>query len=76
MKKDYGDQISLKGNVNCATTLSFGSVDDTVNETRYCLEVAKGKTGYICSSSNSIPSSVKPENYKAMIETIEKYGKY
>ncbi len=76
MKDSYGDSITLKGNVNCATTLTYGTVDDVVEETKYCLSVAKGKTGYICSSSNSIHSSVKPENYKAMLETIEEFGRY
>jgi len=76
MKKNYGDVISLKGNVNCATTLVSGSVDDVVSETKHCLRVAKGKTGYIASSSNSIHSSVKPENYRVMLEVIFEQGRY
>jgi uroporphyrinogen decarboxylase len=76
IKDTYGSRIAIKGNVNCATTLVFGTVDETVAETKHCLKVAKGTTGYICSSSNSIHSSVNPANYKAMLETIEEYGKY
>ena len=76
IKDNYGERIAIKGNVNCATTLVFGTVDDTVAETKHCIDVAKGKTGYICSSSNSIHSSVNPANYKAMIEVIKEYGKY
>jgi uroporphyrinogen decarboxylase len=76
MKEHYGDKIALKGNVNCATTLVYGSVDDTVAETKKCLETGMPGGGYICSSSNTIHSSVKPGNYKAMLETIYEYGKY
>ncbi|MDR1252638.1 MAG: hypothetical protein LBK62_10825 [Treponema sp.] len=76
IKDTYGSRIAIKGNVNCATTLVFGSVDETVAETRHCLDIAKGTTGYVCSSSNSIHSSVKPENYKAMLEVIDEYGVY
>jgi uroporphyrinogen decarboxylase len=32
--------------------------------------------GYILSSSNSIHSAVKPENYLAMVDTVKKYGVY
>jgi uroporphyrinogen decarboxylase len=76
IKDTYGSRIAIKGNVNCATTLVFGSVDETVAETKHCLDIAKGTTGYICSSSNSIHSSVIPANYKAMIEVIDEYGRY
>jgi uroporphyrinogen decarboxylase len=76
MKSNYGDKIALKGNVNCATTLVYGSTDDTIAETRRCLDIGMPGGGYIISSSNTIHSSVKPENFKAMLETVEEYGRY
>jgi len=76
VKAKYGRDFAIKGNVNCATTLVTGSVDDTASETRRCLEIGMPGGGYIISSSNTIHSSVKPENYKAMLETIFEYGKY
>jgi uroporphyrinogen decarboxylase len=72
----YGDKICIKGNVDCSTTLSFKSIDETIKETRNCLEIAMSGGGYILSSSNSIHSAVKPENYKAMIDTVKEYGRY
>ena len=75
-KNTFSDRIALKGNVNCATTLVSGSVDDVVAETKRCLEIGMPGGGYVISSSNSIHSSVKPENYRAMLETIDKYGVY
>ena len=76
MKNTYGDKIAFKGNVNCATTLVHGSIDDTVAETRRCLEIGMPGGGYVISSSNSIHSSVNPDNYRAMLETIDQYGTY
>ena len=75
-KKNYGGRLCLKGNVDCAQTLTFGSVDDTVQETKSCLHTGMPGFGYICSSSNSLHSKVKPENYQAMIDTIHTYGVY
>jgi len=76
IKQKYGDRIALKGNVDCAQTLTFKSVEETIAETRNCLRIAAPGGGYFLSSSNSIHSAVKPENYLAMIETLKKYGNY
>ena len=76
IKKRYGDRVCIKGNVDCAHTLTFGSVSDVVSEVKECMRVAKPGYGYICSSSNSIHSAVKPESYAAMLAAIKEYGKY
>lgn len=76
IKNKYGKRIAIKGNVDCAHTLTFKSVEETVAETRKCLSMAGPGSGYIISSSNTIHSKVKPENYKAMLETVKKYGAY
>jgi uroporphyrinogen decarboxylase len=76
VKSDYGDRICLKGNVDCSTTLSFKSVDEVIEETKKCLEIGMPGGGFILSSSNSIHSAVKPENYKAMLATLKEFGAY
>ncbi len=76
IKEKYGSRIAIKGNVDCAKTLTFGSVEDTIEETKHCLEIGMEGGGYILSSSNSIHSGVKPENYIAMLNTNNKFGKY
>lgn len=76
VKSEYGKKICIKGNVDCSKTLSFKSVNETIEETKKCLEIGMPGGGYILSSSNSIHSAVKPENYKAMLETLQKYGIY
>jgi uroporphyrinogen decarboxylase len=76
MKKDYGDKFAMKGNVDCANTLTFGSIEDVVNETKGIIRKAAEGGGLILSSSNSIHSKVKPCNYLAMLNTIKVYGTY
>ncbi|GHU63275.1 uroporphyrinogen III decarboxylase [Clostridia bacterium] len=76
MKEHYGKKIALKGNVNCATTLVSGTIEETIAETKKCLEIGMPGGGYVCSSSNSIHSSINPANFKAMLDTIEVFGTY
>lgn len=76
MKQKYGHSVCLKGNVSCSGVLTFGTVEETIAETKRCLADGMGIGGYICSSSNSILSSVRPENYRAMLDTIRNFGVY
>jgi uroporphyrinogen decarboxylase len=76
VKNKYGNKVAIKGNVDCANTLSFGTVEQVINETKACIRDGAPGYGYILSSSNSIHSAVKPENYSAMLDTLNKYGHY
>jgi uroporphyrinogen decarboxylase len=76
IKEKYGERVALKGNVDCSHTLTFGSVEETIEEAKKCIKIAAPGGGYIFSSSNSIHSSVKPENYLAMLDTLKQYGTY
>ena len=76
VKEKYGQRIALKGNVDCVQILSFGTVEDVIGETKEALRKGAPGGGYILSSSNSIHSGVKPENYQAMLRTLEEYGRY
>ena len=75
MLKEF-KEFALKGNVDCAHTLSFATKEEVIEETKQCLRDGAPGGGYILSSSNSIHSSVKPENYLAMLETHKEYGNY
>ena len=76
VKQKYGDKLCLMGNVNCATTLSFATVDEVRQETKEVIRKSGFGGGLIISSSNSIHSAVKPENYLEMVRTIREYGQY
>jgi len=76
IKRDHGERIAIKGNVDCAHTLTFGSVEDVVRETKDVIRKAGPGGGLILSSSNSIHSKVQPGNYLAMWNTLRTYGTY
>ena len=75
-KAKYGKKICLMGNVNCGSTLSWGTIEEVRQEVKDCIRKAGYGGGYICASSNSIHSGVKPENYVAMVKAIREYGRY
>jgi uroporphyrinogen decarboxylase len=76
MKKNHGHRVALKGNVDCAHTLTFGTEAQVVEETKSVIRKAGYGGGLIVSSSNSIHSKVKPGNYLAMWNAVRMYGKY
>ena len=76
VKDKYGDRVALKGNVDCAQTLSYATADEVIEETKEVIRKGGPGGGFILSSSNSIHASVKPENYLAMLDTLKKYGSY
>ncbi|HEX9117156.1 MAG TPA: uroporphyrinogen decarboxylase family protein, partial [Anaerolineae bacterium] len=76
VKAKFGHRVALKGNVDCAQTLTFGSSQDVIAETICALRKGAPGGGFILSSSNSIHSAVKPDNYMAMLRTLERYGAY
>jgi uroporphyrinogen decarboxylase len=76
VKTKYGDQVALKGNVDCAQLMTFGTPDEVVESTKEVLRKGMPNGGFILSSSNSIHSAVKPENYIAMLKTLRECGRY
>lgn len=76
IKERYGDRVALVGNIDCGYLLCQASVEEVCKVTRQTIETAKPRGGFCLSSSNSIHSSVRPENYLAMRETLRECGKY
>jgi len=76
VKAKYGDRVALKGNVDCAHLLSFGTEEEVQKATKLALKQGMPGGGFILSSSNSIHSAVKPENYAVMVQTVKDYGSY
>lgn len=76
LKKRFGERICLKGNINCEKSLVSGTEEEVRLEVKGCIEQAGRGGGYILSSSNTIHSGVKPENYRVMLESLRRYGRY
>ncbi len=76
VKAKYGDRVALKGNVDCADLMTFGTPEEVVEATKVALSQGMPGGGFILSSSNSIHSAVKPENYAAMLGALKEFGRY
>lgn len=76
VKAKYGDRVAVIGNIDCGALLSWGTKDDVRQAVKECIRIASPGGGHILASSNSIHSSVKPENYLTMIETAREFGNY
>ena len=74
-KEILGDHACLSGNVpvSLLCTASPSEVDE------YCRKLilaCKKDGGFILTSSTTGYGEIKPENVKAMIDSVEKYGRY
>ena len=68
LKTEYGDRITLIGNLDCGNTLSFSSPDEVRAHVTECLEAGQGNGGHILCASNAITASVPLANYLAVID--------
>lgn len=75
-KKQYGDRICVIGNIDLGYTLTMGTPEEVDAEVRDRIQRLAPGGGYMVSSSNSIPEYVPVENFRAMLESTRKYGKY
>lgn len=73
--KRYPGRISVMGNID-VDLLSRGSAAEVVRATKQSLAAVSPAGAHILSSGNSISSSVKPENFMAMVKTVKKFGRY
>lgn len=76
LKRDYGDRLTLIGNVDCSTVLVNGPIEAVKEQTRSVIETAAPGGGFLLSTSNSVHPGVKPEYYLAMLEAAREYGSY
>jgi len=76
LKKDFGDQLVFHGSVDTQYYLPRGSVNEVIEETKYCIDTLGKNGGLILGPSHFIQSDVPPENVAAMYKTAREYGKY
>jgi uroporphyrinogen decarboxylase len=75
VKKEFGDKICLAGNVSNEMLQNAQPQDIETRVKELLREIAPGG-GYLLSAGNSVPAWAKYENYKAMIDTGLKFGRY
>lgn len=75
LKDIFGDRVCFNGSVDSQGVLVFGSPEDIVRETERVISILSPGGGHILSSSNSVYSGVRPENFLSMLETGKRYGR-
>ena len=77
IKKRYGKNLVLVGNVDGAYVLPLGSPRDVEEEVKRCIrEGAPGGGYFLDTGSGEVTSDIPVENALAMFEAIRKYGSY
>lgn len=75
LKREYGAQVCLMGNIDCRYLLPCGTPEEVEEATRYALAVGAPGGGFILSSAAGVISADWPvENIEAMYLAAENYG--
>ena len=75
LKAAYGDRVTLYGNIDCGTLLSFSSPDEVRRQTLDCIDAGWGDGGHILCVNNAITASVPLQNYLALVNAYrERFG--
>ncbi|MBN1874670.1 MAG: hypothetical protein JXA33_10605 [Anaerolineae bacterium] len=75
VKRRYGDQVCLIGNVNCGL-MDTGTVEAVQASARYALRHGMPGGGYIFSTSNCIYTGMRLSRYDVILDVWRKEGVY
>jgi hypothetical protein len=76
LKKRYGRNLILVGNVDCSQVLPLGTPAEVVKATRECIRAASRGGGHFIGSSSEIIPSTPLENILAFYRACRHYGRY
>jgi len=76
MKAQYGDDLTLIGNVDATILLPHGTAEEIREQVLECLRIGAPGGGFILTSDHSIHEGVKNVNAKIMFEIARKYRRY
>lgn len=76
VKKQFGNHFCLKGNVNTFETLAKGSQRAVKEEAKKVIDDAGEGGGLILATGDQVAGDTPEENFVALIETAQQYGRY
>lgn len=76
LKKTFGGRLAFHGCISTAGVLSFGTVEQVVEECRQTLETMMPGGGYCFAPTHAIQDNTPTENVVAMYETGHRLGRY
>jgi uroporphyrinogen decarboxylase len=76
VKERYGNKLCLIGNLDLAGPLVRGTPQEVEEEVKWRMRDIAPGGGYCLGSGNAVTYYVPFDNYKAMMQAGEKYGRY
>jgi uroporphyrinogen decarboxylase len=76
VKRLYGKQIALMGNLHTTNVMLFGSVQDVENAARQAIDDAGQDGGFILSTGDQCGRDTPDENIFKLVEVAKTYGGY
>jgi uroporphyrinogen decarboxylase len=76
LKERYGGRIAFCGAIDTHRILPEGTPEEVQGEVRRVIDTLGPGGGYLLSSVHSIMNDVPAENVLAMVDAVEKYGRY
>ncbi|HEX2952238.1 MAG TPA: uroporphyrinogen decarboxylase family protein, partial [Armatimonadota bacterium] len=76
IKRLYGRNLTLKGNLHTTDMMLRGSVDDVIAASKQAIDDAATGGRFILSTGDQCGRDTPDENLQAMIATARTYGRY
>ncbi|MCK9413293.1 MAG: hypothetical protein M0Q53_13400 [Prolixibacteraceae bacterium] len=77
LKRDFGDVLTFwGGGVDTQSTLNNGTPQQVADEVKQIIDILAPGGGFVFSPIHNIQEDVPPENFWAMWDTLQQYGKY
>jgi len=77
LKKDFGKDITFwGGGIDTQITLNTGSAQEVRDKVKEIIDIMAPGGGFVFTPVHNIQDDVSPENFWAMWETLQEYGKY
>ena len=76
VKEKYGDRLCLIGNIDCASLLSYAQPQEVYDAVKQTIRDAAPGGGFILTSSNTLTTTTRKENYQAMLDALKDWGNY
>jgi len=76
LKRQYGDKLTLKGNLHTTNVMLRGTPEDVIAASRRAIDDAAEGGRFILSTGDQCGRDTPDENLRAMVETARSYGRY
>lgn len=76
LKETYGGRLAFHGCISTAGPVAYGTVEETVANTRQVLDVMMPGGGYVLAPTHQLQDNSRVENVVALYEAAREFGNY